>query len=304
MNHETIRTALKEYDSTKVSVYINYLKTLESEDWMRGLKEEQMIDFYKKVAIDNLYIDGTSITIQYKKGIMISYDYHAYKNKVLNAYPESVFDHQLIYQYADGTKDDYTFHKESGKVIYSHKIKDPFAAGRIIIGAYCVIKNSRGEFLETINREDIEKFKQTAKMQAIWKAWEDRMVLKSVIKRTCSANFYDIVQNIEKLDNENYSPENVNLDALMQIKVEGCKTFADLNKLYKDEEKNVTDKNAFLTLCAAKKKELMEALPELTDDDWMKVVAIAKQEGKLDKIKTVWKITEDQEIRLKQEAAI
>lgn len=304
MNLENVRKGLSTYDPTKVSVYITYLKTLQSEDWMRSVSDDQAMDLYRKVAIDNLYIDGTSITIQYKKGIMISYDYHAYKNKVLNAYPESVFDHQLIYQYSDGTRDDFSFYKESGKVVYSHKIKDPFASGRTIIGAYCIIKNSRGEFLETINREDIEKFKKTAKMQAIWSAWEDRMVLKSVIKRACGANFYDIVQNMEKIDNENYSPENVNLDALMQIKIEQCKSFADLNRLYQAEEKSVTDKNSFLNLCVAKKKELMDALPALTDNDWMKVVTIAKQEGKLDKIKMVWKITEDQEIRLKEEAAI
>ena len=45
-------------------------------------------------------------------------DYHTYKNKLLETYPESIIDIQLVYK-----DDDFTFSKENGSVAYNLSIK-------------------------------------------------------------------------------------------------------------------------------------------------------------------------------------
>lgn len=208
MDYSKIRMGLVEYPSNEVGIFLNFLNQLENKTkdgkkvnfWFGNVTELQYIDLYKKVAKDKIFIDGDTITLEYRSGALtVRYDYHAYKNIVLSVYPETIFDVQLV---CEG--DDFSFRKESGKVIYSHKINSPFANKREIIGAYAIIKNSRGEFLETINLSDIEKMRKVARTQDVWTNWLDRMILKSVVKRICNFHFKDIVSNVEKLDNENY----------------------------------------------------------------------------------------------------
>ena len=86
--------------------------------WMKGRKEEEMVALFNRVAEDGLVLDGKHITLQ---STGISYDYVAYKNKMLLAYPESKIDVSLVYQ-----GDDFSVAKESGSVVYSHNIKNPF----------------------------------------------------------------------------------------------------------------------------------------------------------------------------------
>ena len=126
-------------------------------------------------------------------------DYHTYKNKLLETYPESIIDIQLVYK-----DDDFTFSKENGSVVYNHKINNPFQKEKEIIGGYCVIKNKLGEFLELMDKEEILKCKAVAKMKNIWNTWESEMFLKTIIKRACKRFFYDIVKDIYDEDNKDY----------------------------------------------------------------------------------------------------
>lgn len=132
-------------------------------------------------------------------------DYHTYKNRLLEVYPESTIDIQLVYH-----SDKFSFKKESGKVVYSHEILEPFAKDKKIIGGYCVIKNKLGEFLEIMNDPEIQKCKQVARMKNIWNTWESEMYLKTIIKRACKRFFYDIVKDIEDEDNKNYDLSLIN----------------------------------------------------------------------------------------------
>ena len=105
MNFESVRTGLQEYNKQEVNIYCNYLKFL-SEDtdsnnqkknkWFPYFKQEEAIDLYKKVSLDGLFIDGETITLQNKGRVLVSYNYQAYKNKLLNVYPETQFDVQLV----------------------------------------------------------------------------------------------------------------------------------------------------------------------------------------------------------------
>ena len=204
-------------------------------------------------------IDGESITLVSRGGKMsASYDYHAYKNKVLINYPESIFDFQLVYE-----GDVFSFKKESGKVIYSHTISDPFSNEKKLIGAYGVIKNSKGEFIEHLNMNAIDKMRKTSNMKSIWAAWEDRMVLKSIIKRICSVHFHDIVVEIEKIDNEQYEPERASIKQLVLDEIDNCKNIDQLQKIYKANYKSLEtaeERKDFNRIVSLQKKIIEEGL--------------------------------------------
>jgi len=169
----------------------------------------------------------------------------------LNIYPETIFDMQNVNE-----GDTFSFLKESGKVIYSHKMNDPFATNKKIIGTYCIIKNCRGEFIETLNQDDIKKMRNVANTQAIWDTWEGEMILKSVIKRACKRHFNDIVVNIETLDNDNYEPENVTIDSDIQTKIQNCNTVDELQLLYDISINDIEDEKVFIKLMTERKIEI------------------------------------------------
>ena len=135
-----------------------------------------------------------------------------------NVYPESVIDCQLVRE-----GDEFDFSKESGKVIYTHKISNPFEK-KEIIGAYCIIKNKRGEFITILTKDDIDKHRKVAKTDYIWRQWFDEMALKTVVKKACKLHFADVYQNIEEVDNENYdleklviTPKKLNAEQFKQV---------------------------------------------------------------------------------------
>ena len=246
------------YDGMKkaeVDVYQNYIKALKKDEkttWARTVSETDFEAIFKKVAATGMYIDGESITLASLKGkLVVNYDYHAYKNKVLLTYPETIFDFGIVYE-----GDDYSFSKESGKVAYSHKMNNPFKTDKKIVGAYGVIKNSRGEFVETINMADIDKMKRSSKMSFIWDTWFDRMVLKSIIKRICSVNFKDIVQDVDAIDNEANDPNRVSIPQNIIDEIDEAKTQADLTAIHSKFINTVEDKNVFLSMLTAKKQEI------------------------------------------------
>ena len=207
MNYEEIKNGLAEFDKTKVDVYLTYIHKLMSDpknsNWKNFFNHKQAIALYKKVAIDGICIDGDSVTLNAMRNEVVpNYNYQAYKNKLLTIYPETMFDLQIVHK-----GDSFTVKKDSGKVNYLHEINNPFDEKKEIIGCYCVIKNQRGEFIETLNKTEIAKMRGVAKTQFIWNAWESEMVLKSVVKRACKRHFKDIVVNIENIDNDNYDVE-------------------------------------------------------------------------------------------------
>lgn len=148
-------------------------------------------------CIDNGFaLDGVNYVLTGNRMYMPTYK--AYKNKLYMVYPDTIIDLQLI---REGDK--YSFAKESGSVVYSHQIGDPFAiAEPKIIGAYCIIRNKRGEFLETLNASDYKAMRDSSKTPSTWDKWASEFWLKSVIKRACKRHFNDITSVIDEKDNE------------------------------------------------------------------------------------------------------
>jgi hypothetical protein len=232
---EGLKALLAEYDKAAVDVFAGYCLALLNEKdrekkpknpWMAHRSNTQLAGYYKAVIADGLTIDGKHVTIQ-KTGV--SYDYVAYKNKMLLAYPESLIDVSLVYK-----DDNFAFAKESGRVVYTHKINNPFGQfEQDVIGGYCVIKNKRGEFLTLLSAADIEKHRKVAKTDSIWKSWFAEMALKTIVKKACKQHFADIFQSIETLDNENYDVEQpLGISVETKAAIEALNTVDELNRYY------------------------------------------------------------------------
>jgi hypothetical protein len=218
MDVNEIRKHLTEFQDVNVERYISYIwKELhagkngqDKNPWMKQRPDMFFVDCFKTVALSGLAIDGVHITIQ-KTGI--SFDYQAYKNKMLLAYPDSLIDVDLVYE-----GDEYYFSKESGEVAYSHKINNPFTReDGAVIGGYCVVKNKRGEFLTILTRPDIDKHRKVAKTDYIWSAWFVEMARKTLIKKACKQHFEDIFQDMNTSDNENSDIDN-SLEVDLEVK--------------------------------------------------------------------------------------
>jgi hypothetical protein len=172
---------------------------------MKQRKDDFLVRIFKAVADDGLVFDGDDITLQ-SNGV--SYNYQAFNNKMLLAYPETVLDVSLVYE-----SDTFQFSKQSGKVQYTHNIGSPFERDdSAIIGAYCVIKNHRGEFLTLLSKKDIDKHRKVAKTDYIWKSWFAEMAMKTIMKKACKQHFKDVFKTIETMDNENYDLDKLNDD--------------------------------------------------------------------------------------------
>lgn len=258
MDKKQIKERLEKYDENQVNNYLVYLASLEKDknarQWIGKVKDAELAQAFKKVNQDGLVIDGESVTLQFRGKLLISYNYQAYKNKVIVRYPETKFDIQLVHE-----GDSFNFNKASGSVIYNHTVADPFGDDKTIIGAYCIIKNDRGEFLETINQTEIRKMRAVAKTQSIWNTWEGEMIMKSVIKRACKRHFNDLVESIEKIDNENYDHSGVKIEVTEEIKkeIESFKDEMDLLEYANSNEmKFLVKSEEFQTLINDKRNEL------------------------------------------------
>lgn len=236
MNKQNIVTLLKDSNQEQVEKFASYIirlflekdrKTGNSKNiWIQKKTDQQMVDLFKRVEKDGLVFDGEHITLQ---STGISYDYVAYKNKMLLVYPDSIIDVQLVYE-----GDDFSFSKENGKVVYDHTISNPFGQkDDKIIGGYCVIKNKRGDFLTTLSKDDIDKHRKVAKTDYIWRNWFKEMAMKTVIKKAVKYHFSDIYTEIESSDNEQYDLENpVDLDLKYKQEIEAIDDVMKLKEYY------------------------------------------------------------------------
>jgi hypothetical protein len=215
---KVLKQSLVEYtggETLETKRFISYVDTINKKDKKGtdlsfGMSIQDMIKIYAKCATTGITLDGINGVFTGYNRVFITWV--GYKNKVLSVYPESEFDTQLVRE-----SDITSFAKESGSVVYSHTISNPFDSNKGIIGAYCVIKNKRGEFLETLGKDDFEKMKAASLVSSTWDKWESEFWLKSVIKRACKRHFNDIVSDIEIVDNQDYDTNHVSQDIKDEI---------------------------------------------------------------------------------------
>lgn len=235
-DYKKLAELLSESNPQSVEKFVSYCQRLATEKnkdgslkntFMSKLSIEKLAELYKRVESEGLEFDGKHVTLQ---STGISYDYVAYKNKMLIAYPESEIILDVVKE-----GDNFNFANEDGKISYKHEITDPFktAGEGTIIGAYCIIKNKRGEFLTLLSKEEIAKHRSVAKTDYIWKQWFKEMTMKTVMKKACKYHFDDIFQTVEDMDNDNYNLENpLDLDLKIKQEIDSIKSLEELNKYY------------------------------------------------------------------------
>lgn len=267
MNSPNIKNSLSEFDQYKVDRYIRYCESVlnaktkdkgqwvDKNPWMQKRTDDQLSGFFKSVENDGLDFDGKHITL-ISHGI--SYDYIAYKNKMLLAYPETLIDIQMVYK-----DDSFQFQKKSGKVTYTHDLNNPFEqTEKDVKGGYCIIKNSRGEFITLLSSADIDKHRKVAKTDSFWTKWFVEMAMKTIIKKACKIHFADIFQTIETLDNEqNDVEQSLTISIETKQDLEAILTVPELNSYYKaNEGKNAGMIEEFTKSCADRKAQIVEEL--------------------------------------------
>lgn len=293
MNYEKIKELI-EHD--KKGQYISYLKKLEKETtkengkyilkntWFTKFSEDHYAELYNEVLGLGVWIDGVTITLTVR-GLELGADfnYQAYKNLVLSRYPESVFDFQLVYE-----GDTFSFRKDSGTITYTHSFGNPFGP-KTIIGAYGIIKNSTGQFIELLNMEDITKLRNAAKTDKIWAMWFDQMVMKSIIKRICKVNFRDITHSIDEYDNGNYAPENADFDYQLREEINRCITLPEITAIYNREKGKSKDLNKLTKICTERKKDI-EVKPH--SPEWTQAIELLKTGTLIGDIKKMFYISQ------------
>lgn len=237
MNKQDIIDALKKVDNQQhVENFASYCVRLKLEKdrenkalknpWMQNKTAQDMAKLYLRVENEGLVFDGKHVTLN-SRGI--AFDYVAYKNKMLIAYPETKMNFSAVF-----AGDEFSFQTQDGKVSYTHTLHNPFARDESnIIGAYCVVRNRRGEFLTTMDKQEIQKHRAVAMTDSIWKKWFVEMVYKTVIKKSCKYHFDDIFQEMENTDQAQFDLSNpVDIDIKIKQEVEECLTQEELKTMY------------------------------------------------------------------------
>lgn len=260
-NYKELEKVLKDHDSNKVNdltIHIESLRTAKNKKgdfackWFVFLTVEKVVKLFTKATSQGLSIDGRHIVIENRAGkIQLSYDYIAYKNRLLTVYPEAKIDFGVVYK-----DDDFSIAKKDGKIFYSHKINSPFNNDDDqIIGVYCVIKINTGEFFITLDCNEIKQLRKKATTDCIWASWYKDMCIKSAIKKIVSKHFDDIYRDINEDDNETINLENpIDIEIELKQQVEKIEELEELTKFYHDKLPNIENKNSFIKILSIRKE--------------------------------------------------
>jgi len=255
-----LKKDLQKEDSQKINdlvSHLNHLKTAKKKNgtlaykWYCFLTHDKVIELYNRALSQKLHIDGKHITIENRGGkIQLSYDYIAYKNRLLTIYPEAKLDFNVVYK-----DDDFSIAKKDGKVFYSHKINNPFNnKNDDVIGVYCIIKINTGDFFITLDREEIDQLRKKATTDDIWKDWFKDMCIKSAIKKIVSKHFDDIYREINNDDNETINLDSpIDIEQRLKTEIENIDNLEDLTKFYHEKKDSVENQKSFIDILSIRK---------------------------------------------------
>lgn len=202
-------------DANKVNKAVAYLSDTKVNEIVQKHTNQEMYSLIVKYLNVGTNLDGVNVILAGKGMGLVTYQ--GYMNKVKQNYPDVFFDVQLVRE-----GDTFKVGKESGSVIYTHEIEDPFASydDKKIIGAYCVVKFRNNESIELLNERDYNEMQSSSKSSYTWKKWPSEFWRKSVIKRACKVYFSEEVEHLERIDNEDFglkSDDDTSEDALDAI---------------------------------------------------------------------------------------
>lgn len=152
----------------------------------------------------NFGLDINGRDLQYVgRGFMVTKD--GFKNAVISKYPKAKMDIQIVYK-----DDTLTYERNDSGVTYKYSAANPFVK-KEVVGAFGFINTNDEnniQIFETLNMDEIDAMKASAKTDFIWKKWFDEMVRKSMIKRVCKRLFNDEkIDDIIDDDNKNFGAD-------------------------------------------------------------------------------------------------
>lgn len=208
IDFEKLKTTLieKKRDAKKVNKFVSYVYNEMEKEKNRSKQPVSSNDIAKLINMfvkyDNIgvNIDGVNAVITGREMVLITAN--GLKNKVISIYPELEIDWGIV-----KAGDEFKLAKESGAVLYTHNYGNPFGDNDTIEGSYCVMKNNRGEYIETLNKQDFNNMKNASRSQNQWNTWASEYWVKSVIKRAAKRHYADELKEFLEIDNEEFDQE-------------------------------------------------------------------------------------------------
>lgn len=173
-----------------------------------GNLDPQSIREAFKASLDTgIPVDKRQLAYVVKYGSKIEYQigFKGFIARIKEIYPTANVKAELVY-----TGDVFTIEKIDGKAKYTHKVANPFADIKDMVGVYAFIqytdKGKEYSFIETMSKDEVLKIKGKAKTAFVWNDWFGEMAKKAVIRRLCKTLFVGDpkIAIMEDLDNKNF----------------------------------------------------------------------------------------------------
>lgn len=198
----------QELQSKLISFAYATKKMLEaSKQSITNLDPQSIREAFKDSLDAGIPVDGRQLAyvIKYGNTIQYSIGYKGFSAKIKEIYPTAIVKAELVF-----SGDVFTVEKVDGQARYTHKVANPFASIKDMLGAYAYVKytveGKEYSFIETIGREEINKIKGKAKTKYVWDEWYGEMAKKSAIRRLCKilTAGNPKLAVLEKIDNKNF----------------------------------------------------------------------------------------------------
>ena len=235
MTLQDFQTLLKDYSNeNKTDSYIKSFKNIvyqiasatnKDKDYTNKWLWSKKANYLDQVIYDldriGLELDGKHITLTVRG---ITYDYIAYTIKLKKLFPNAAIDVELFFE-----GDTFEIQKESGKVVYTHKIADPFTYNRTKLkGAYCVLRVPNiGEYHITMSIEDLKVHENLSNMKYLYDKWWRELYKKTVIRKCLKVHFEQEFEELNDIDNESmgyelekkqpYKHRNLSIEAIKEL---------------------------------------------------------------------------------------
>lgn len=174
---------------------------------LSNLDPQSIREAFKASLDTGIPVDKRQLAYVVKYGSKIEYQigFKGFISRIKEIYPTAQVKAELVY-----TGDVFTVEKIDGKAKYTHKVANPFAHIKDMVGVYAYIqytdKGKEYSFIETMSKDEVLKIKGKAKTAFVWNDWFGEMAKKAVVRRLCKTLFVGDpkIAIMEDIDNKNF----------------------------------------------------------------------------------------------------
>lgn len=174
---------------------------------LSNLDPQSIREAFKASLDTGIPVDKRQLAYVVKYGSKIEYQigFKGFISRIKEIYPTAQVKAELVH-----TGDVFTVEKIDGKAKYTHKVANPFAHIKDMVGVYAYIqytdKGKEYSFIETMSKDEVLKIKGKAKTAFVWNDWFGEMAKKAVVRRLCKTLFIGDpkIAIMEDIDNKNF----------------------------------------------------------------------------------------------------